>query len=163
MIHANCHIREILPKDNAEIAKVIRAVLIEFGVPKIGSAYEDKSLDALSDYYTNKNEIYFVIEKENKIVGGAGIRQLDNYQGKTCELQKMYFLPEARGIGLGHVLIQLCLDKAISFGFENCYLETMPYMKVARKLYRKIGFKDMDTPMGDTGHYACQRWMIKEL
>ena len=163
MIHANCHIREILPKDNPEIAKVIRAVLIEFGVPKIGSAYEDKSLDALSDYYSDKNEIYFIIEKENKIVGGAGIRQLDNYQGKTCELQKMYFLPEARGIGLGRFLIQLCLDKASSFGFENCYLETMPYMKAARKLYRKIGFQDMDTPMGDTGHYACKRWMIKKL
>lgn len=38
-------IREIQSKDNQQIKKVIRDVLIEFGVPKVGTAYEDKALD----------------------------------------------------------------------------------------------------------------------
>ena len=163
MIHANCLIREIKPADNKQIGKIIRDVVVEFGVPKVGSVYEDKSLNALSNYYTDDSEIYYIIEKNNRIVGGAGIKKLDNYEGAVCELQKMYFLSEIRGLGLGRKLIQLCLDKATSFKYQKCYLETMPYMKAARKLYRSMGFSDLEKPLGDTGHYACQRWMIKQL
>lgn len=163
MTHNNFKIREIQLKDNQKIAKVIRKILIEFGVPKVGTAYADKILDTLYEAYDTENAIYYVIEKEGEIFGGAGIKQLDNYEGNVCELQKMYFLPEARGIGLGSKMMETCLQKAKEFGFEQCYLETLPYMEDARKLYRKAGFKDLDAPMGDTGHYSCNLWMLKEL
>ena len=156
-------IREIQLEDNAKIAKAIRAVLIEYGVPKVGTAYADTILDTLFEAYNIENAIYFVIEKDGKIFGCAGIKQLDNYKGKVCELQKMYFLPEARGIGLGSKIMDTCLKKAKEFGFKKCYLETLPYMEDARKLYRKVGFKDLDAPMGDTGHYSCNLWMLKDL
>lgn len=159
----NFKIREILPEDNPKIAKVIRKILIEFGVPKVGTAYADKILDTLYEAYDTEKAVYFVIEKEGEIFGGAGIKQLDNYDGSVCELQKMYFLPEARGIGLGSNMMETCLQKAKEFGFEQCYLETLPYMEEARKLYRKVGFKDLDGPMGDTGHYSCNLWMLKVL
>ena len=159
----NFKIREIQLKDNPKIAKVIRKILIEFGVPKVGTAYADKILDTLYEAYDTDKAIYYVIEKEGEIFGGAGIKQLDNYEGNVCELQKMYFLPDARGIGLGSKMMETCLQKAKEFGFEQCYLETLPYMEDARKLYRKAGFKDLDAPMGDTGHYSCNLWMLKEL
>ena len=159
----NFKIREIQLKDNPKIAKVIRKILIEFGVPKVGTAYADKILDTLYEAYDTEKAIYYVIEKEGEIFGGAGIKKLDNYDGNVCELQKMYFLPEARGIGLGSKMMETCLQKAKEFGFEQCYLETLPYMEDARKLYRKAGFKDLDAPMGDTGHYSCNLWMLKEL
>jgi len=159
----NFKIREIKPTENAQIAKVIRAILIEYGVPKVGTAYADKMLDSLSDVYTIENAIYLVVEKHGVIYGGAGIKQLDNYQGKICELQKMYFLPEIRGIGLGNKMLDICLQKAISFGFEKCYLETLPYMEEARKLYKKAGFKNLNAPMGNTGHFSCNLWMLKNL
>ncbi len=75
----------------------------------------------------------------------------------------MYFLPEARGKGLGAQMIEKCLEKAKEFGFDQCYLETMPYMKAAKKLYQRNGFDFIDGPMGDTGHYSCNVWMIKKL
>lgn len=159
----NFIIREIQPNDNPKIAKAIRTVLIEYGVPKVGTAYADIILDTLSEAYKGENSVYFVIEKNGEIFGGAGIKHLDNYQGNVCELQKMYFTPEARGIGLGSKMMDICLQKATSFGFEHCYLETLPYMEEARKLYRKVGFKDLDAPMGNTGHYSCNLWMLKDL
>lgn len=163
MTHNNFKIREIQSEDNQKIAKVIREILIEFGVPKVGTAYADKILDTLYEAYDTEKAIYYVIEKEGEIFGGAGIKQLDNYDGSVCELQKMYFLPEARGIGFGSKMMETCLQKAKEFGFEQCYLETLPYMEDARKLYRKAGFKDLEAPMGDTGHYSCNLWMLKEL
>lgn len=163
MTHNNFKIREIKSEDNLKIAKAIRDILIEFDVPKVGTAYADKILDTLYEAYNVENAIYFIIEKDGEIFGGAGIKQLDNYDGNVCELQKMYFLPEARGIGFGKKMMDICLQKAKEFGFEQCYLETLPYMEGARKLYRKVGFKDLNEPLGDTGHYSCNLWMIKEL
>jgi putative acetyltransferase len=156
-------IREIELSDNPKIAKAIRSVLIEYGVPKVGTAYEDAALDCMTETYTADNKIYFVVAKGEAILGGAGISPLDNYDGNVCELQKMYFMSEARGIGLGSEMMEKCLYFAKEAGFEQCYLETLPYMEEARKLYRKVGFKSLDKPMGNTGHYSCTEWMIKDL
>ena len=156
-------IREIKQEDNVQIAKVIRDVLIEFGVPKVGTAYEDKATDEMYENFQKSTSIYYVIEHNNKIVGGAGIAQLDNFEGNTCELQKMYFLPITRGKSLGSKLISTCLQKAKELGFDHCYLETMPYMDAARALYKKNGFIGLEKRMGDTGHFSCNVWMIKKL
>lgn len=163
MSNNNIVIREITSVDNVQIAEVIRRVLIEFGVPKVGTAYADVSLDKMTENYNEINSIYFVIDDGVKIIGGAGIAQLDNFDGNVCELQKMYFLPEARGVGLGSKMMTICLEQAKNFGFEKCYLETMPYMEDARKLYKKFGFKMLEKPMGNTGHFSCNVWMIKDL
>lgn len=157
------HIREIEAQDNPKIAAAIREVLIEFGVPKVGTAYADKILDTLYEAYQKERASYFILLRGEEIVGGAGVAQLDNFEGNVCELQKMYFKSEARGKGLGKKMMDLCLNKAKEYGFEQCYLETLPYMEDARKLYRKVGFKDLDAPMGDTGHYSCNLWMLKDL
>ena len=129
----------------------------------MGTAYADKALDEMTTTYNKDNAAYFVVEDQGKIIGGAGIAPLENYKGPICELQKMYFLPEARGKGLGMKMMEVCLEKAKSFGFEKCYLETFPYMKDATKLYAKSGFEPLEGPLGDTGHYSCNVWMLKSL
>ena len=156
-------IREIKPNDNTELARVIRRVLIDLGVPKIGTAYADKALDKMYENYDVPRATYFVVEEDSKIIGGAGVAQVDNYKGNVCELQKMYFLEEARGRGIGAKMIQTCIDQGKQYGFEKMYLETMPYMNAAKKLYKKVGFEFIDAPMGDTGHYSCPVWMIKNI
>jgi putative acetyltransferase len=156
-------IREIQKQDNDEIAAIVRNVLMEMGAPKVGTAYADPYLDSLFEVYAVPNAIYFVIENNGKIIGGAGVKQLDNSDENICELQKMYFLPEARGLGLGKKLMDLCLEKATEFGFDGCYIETMTYMEAAQKLYKKVGFHYLDKPMGNTGHSSCPVWMLKKL
>ncbi|MDC6389563.1 GNAT family N-acetyltransferase [Maribacter sp. PR1] len=156
-------IREIEQSDDEEVARVIREVLVEMGVPKVGTAYADKALDHMFENYDVPRATYFVIDEGGKIIGCAGVAQLENYEGNVCELQKMYFLKEARGRGLGVKMMNACLDSARRFGFEKCYLETMPYMQGAQVLYKKSGFDYIDTRMGDTGHYSCPVWMLKTL
>ncbi len=156
-------IREIQLQDNAEVAKVIRSVLDEFNVPKVGTAYADPELDMMFETYENPKSAYFVVEKDGKIIGCAGIAPLANGSPEICELQKMYFLPETRGLGLGAQMMDACLTKAKALGFTKCYLETMPYMEAAQKLYKKSGFDYLDEPMGCTGHSSCPVWMIKQL
>ena len=156
-------IRKIKKEDNAQIANVIREVFISDDYPKTGTAFEDLQLDFMFATYDKPKSIYFVVEENNRIIGGAGISQLDNSEENICELQKMYFLKEARGKGIGHEMILKCIEKAKEFGFEKCYLETLPNMLDAQKLYQKVGFQYLDKPLGRTGHSSCPVWMIKEL
>lgn len=156
-------IREIQEKDNQQVKEMIRKVLIEMGVPKVGTAYEDKALDDMTATYGQPRMAYFVTVEEGRIIGGAGIAPLENGDPKICELQKMYFLPEARGKGAGAKMMEKCLAYAKAEGFTQCYLETMPYMENARKLYGRSGFRALEGPLGDTGHYNCTMWMIRDL
>lgn len=156
-------IRPIEVQDNPKVAAIIRSVLEDFNVPKVGTAYADISLDCMFETYQKEGAIYYVVEEGRKLIGGGGIAHLDNYDGNICELQKMYFLPEARGRGLGTEMIDICLRSARSIGYEKCYLETMTYMEAAQKLYKKYGFTYIDGPMGDTGHYSCGVHMLLDL
>ena len=156
-------IREIQKKDNKAIAEVIRAVLTELNVPKVGTAYADPQLDYMFEAYDKPKSAYFIVEKDGMVIGGAGVMQLENDGRNICELQKMYFLEQARGLGIGQKMIQKCIYKGKSFGYESCYLETMPFMQAAQKLYKKSGFEYLDAPMGCTGHTSCPVWMLKKL
>ena len=156
-------IREIQQKDNSAVAEVVRKVLVDLGVPKVGTAYEDKALDHMFENYNVPKATYFVVEENDKVIGCCGVAQLENYEGKVCELQKMYFLEEARGKGVGKQMIDICIARAKEYGFDKMYLETMPFMKAAQKLYQKSGFEYLEAPMGNTGHYSCPVWMLKDL
>ena len=92
-------IREIEPKDNAALANVVRSVILEMGAPKVGTAYEDKATDRMFETYQKEKARYFVLEYENKIIGGAGIAQLDNLREILVSYKKCIFYPlqEARG------------------------------------------------------------------
>ncbi len=156
-------IREIQQGDNKEIANVIHQVFISDKYPKTGTAFADSQLDSMFEAYDKPKAIYFVVEDNGKIIGGAGVSQLDNSEENICELQKMYFLQEARGKGIGFEMIQKCLQKAKDFGYEKCYLETLPEMLSAQKLYMKVGFEYLCAPLGGTGHTSCPVWMLKSL
>ena len=84
-------IQEIRSLDNDEVAAVIRKVLIDLGVPKVGTAYLDKTLDYMFQNYDKPRATYFVMEDQGRIIGCNGLAQLENYQGNICELQKKCF------------------------------------------------------------------------
>lgn len=159
----NYIIREIESKDNLKIATVIRNVFEELDAPKVGTAYADPHLNTLFEVYQDDTEIYFVVEKDEIILGGCGIGKLIDAEIKICELQKMYLAKEARGKGIAKDLMQKCLFFAKQVGYDKCYIETLPFMKDAQKLYVKSGFTYIDGPMGATGHNACDVFMIKDL
>jgi putative acetyltransferase len=156
-------IRLIQPSDNTDLARIVRDTLAEFGVNHPGTVYFDPTTDHLFELFQTERSIYFVAEINNRIVGGAGIYPSDGLPPDVCELVKMYLLPIARGSGLGRDLINKCLDFAKSAGYKQVYLETMPELKQALKVYEKFGFKYLDGPMGNTGHFGCDRWMLLEL
>jgi putative acetyltransferase len=100
---------------------------------------------------------------DGEMLGGGGIYPTEGLPENTCELVKMYLLLAARGKGIGKMIIENCLEKARDFGFEKVYLETMPELEQAISVYEKFGFEYLKGPMGNSGHFGCSKWMLKEL
>jgi putative acetyltransferase len=154
-------IRKILPSDNQIIKEIIQASILEYGAPKIGTAYSDAATQAMYEHYQKPRRTYYVLEVDGVVHGGAGVAPLDNYEGNVSELQKMYFKPEARGKGYGKKMMQVCLERSVQLGFESIYLETMDAMYDAQGLYKSVGFELLEVPLGDTGHFSCPVQMLK--
>jgi putative acetyltransferase len=160
----NTIIRLVISSDNAAVASIIRTVMPEFGAGGRGFAIHDPEVDDISNAFKGSSRsAYFVCEVDGKIVGGGGVAPLLGGDRNTCELKKMYFLPEGRGKGLGRKLVERCLEAAKEIGFEYCYLETFNTMKDAMVLYEKTGFEKIPGPLGNTGHFACDIFYKKKL
>lgn len=158
-------IRTIQIQDNPSIAQVIREVSKEFGLaPESGFAVADPILDDLYQVYAQPNAQYWIIEDaDSRVVGGGGLSPLQG-DATVLEIQKMYFLPELRGLGFAKKILEKCFEFAQQQGFQSCYLETTQDLWQAIKLYEKLGFKHLSQPKGNTGHsHVCEVWMLKTL
>jgi putative acetyltransferase len=158
-------IRTIQIQDNPSIAQVIREVSKEFGLaPESGFAVADPILDDLYQVYAQPNAQYWIIEDtDGRVVGGGGLSPLQG-DATVLEIQKMYFLPELRGLGFAKKILEKCFEFAQQQGFQSCYLETTQDLWQAIKLYEKLGFKHLSQPKGNTGHsHVCEVWMLKTL
>jgi len=156
--------RPIRPEDDAAVAAIIRRVMPEFGADGPGFAIHDPEVAHMSAAYSVPGSAYFVVAGDGgEVLGGAGIAALEGGEEAVCELRKMYFLPEARGKGVGQALLRHCLGVARDLGYRTCYLETLTGMDQAIHLYRKLGFKPLCAPLGQTGHGSCDQWFALDL
>jgi len=156
-------IRKIKPADNPKIEQIIKSTILEFNLPMTGTAYEDSETKNMYQSYQGDREIYFILEDSGIVVGGGGIKSLKDNSAHVCELQKMYFAPEARGKGYGKLMFDKCIEAAKKMGYKQCYLETSTVLEAAIHIYQKNKFKHLDGPLGGTGHYSCGVWMLKDL
>ena len=163
MLEKGYSIRPIQQHDDPAIAAVIRTVMPEFGATGSGFAINDPEVDWMSRAYAVPRSAYFVVEHEGEVLGGGGVAPLVGGDEGMCELRKMYFLPEARGIGAGSAMMTRCLDAARQFGFHQCYLETLTGMDAAMRLYERSGFRRIGQPMGATGHGGCNTFYLLDL
>ncbi|MEP6584734.1 MAG: GNAT family N-acetyltransferase [Ginsengibacter sp.] len=156
-------IRAIVEDDNERLASIIRSSLLEFGAARPGTVYFDESTDHLFEVFKKSGSVYFVAVKNNIVIGGAGIYPTGGLPAHVCELVKMYLSNEARGYGLGKLLLQTCIIAARKHGYTKMYLESMPELKTAIAMYTKAGFTFINKAIGNSGHTGCSIWMTKEL
>ncbi|MDI7385400.1 GNAT family N-acetyltransferase [Cronobacter dublinensis] len=156
--------RRMTAADNATVARVIRQVSAEYGLTADkGYTVADPNLDVLYTQYSKPGHAYWVVELDGEVVGGGGIAPLACSETDLCELQKMYFLPAARGRGLAKKLALQALEFARAQGYRRCYLETTAFLKEAIALYEHLGFVHISEPLGCTGHVDCEVRMLKTL
>lgn len=157
-------IRPIRRSDNRAVAAIIRDVMAEFDCTGVGYSCHDPEVDEMYEAYSNQRSIFYVIEATGDVAGCGGIAPLAGAGDDiTCELRKMYFRPQVRGLGLGLKLLRTCLSDAWNLEFRKCYIESVERMTSAISLYQKCGFERVDTPLGNTGHTTCDVCLVREL
>lgn len=157
-------LRPICPADNPQVAAIIRTVMTEYGAVGPGYSIEDPEVDAMFEAYNHARALFLVLENaDGHLVGCGGIAPLQGGDADTCELKKMYFLPEARGQGMGRKLMETLEVAARQRGFQQIYLETIAAMQEANRLYQRLQFEPLPGPMGNTGHTGCGLFYVKRV
>jgi putative acetyltransferase len=155
--------RNLEKKDNAEIAELIRSVFREFGIARPGTVYFDPTTDDLFTLFKKPGSVYWIAEDQGKIIGGCGIYPTENLPEGCGELVKFYLDSAYRGKGIGKQLMDISIATARVMRYDQLYLESLPELSRAISLYERAGFRFIDYKMGDSGHFGCNIWMLKDL
>ncbi|VFQ43129.1 GNAT family N-acetyltransferase [Desulfoluna butyratoxydans] len=154
-------IEEIRPEWDGAICEVIRKTGAEFGAVGEGFGPSDPEVSAMSRHYAPQDgSLYLVARVGGRVVGGCGVAPFQESR-ETCELRKLFLLPETRGLGAGRDLAERCLAFAEAEGYRRCYLDTLAAMTAAISLYEALGFEHLDAPLAGTIHGGCDVWMLK--
>ena len=107
----------------------------------------DAELATLPGAYAEPKGRLFYLEIDGEAVGCIGLRPLD---ATRCEIKRLFVIPARRGQGLGQKLVLAAIKAAQAIGYHRMFLDTLPKMPMALKLYREMGFRDTppyyDTP-----------------
>ncbi len=156
-------IRQIEKKDNSILAELIRKFFREFKIDRPGTVYADPTTANLYELFQTPSSKYWVAEENGIILGGSGVYPTIGLPDGCVELVKLYLSAESRGKGIGRDLLLKCIETAKELGFKQIYLESMPELGKAVGMYEKAGFKSICNRLGNSGHYSCDIWMVKEL
>jgi putative acetyltransferase len=155
--------RHLVKEDNKAIADLIRSVFREFGIARPGTVYFDPTTDDLFKLFSIPGSEYWIAEDDRKIIGGCGIYPTENLPDGCGELVKFYLNPSYRGKGIGKQLMDISIESARKMRYRQLYLESLPELGRAISLYERAGFKFINYKMGDSGHFGCNIWMLKDL
>ncbi len=61
----------------------------------------------------------------------------------ACEMKRLFVRRAFRRFGLGRVLAQALIDRAVQAGYSTMLLDTLDDMEVARGLYGTLGFEEI--------------------
>lgn len=159
----NYTVRKIIKEDNKVLASIIRASFEEFNVNTAGTVYEDPTTDDLYSLFKRADAVCWVAVIKDTVAGCAGIYPTNGLAAGYCEFVKFYLMPDARGMSIGSHLMSTCIQSASALGYTHIYLESFPAFDKAIHLYTKAGFKQLRAPLGNSGHFGCNIWMVKTL
>lgn len=100
---------------------------------------------------------FLVVYDGHRPIGCGGLKRLDN---QSCEIKRMYLLPEARGGGLSGLLLAALEARASELGYGRARLDTGPRQPAAKRLYEGAGYR----PIADyNGNTQASFWFEKEF
>ena len=97
-------------------------------------------LDTLPGEYAPPRGRLLIAKDDDAVAGCVAMRPLT---GETCEMKRLYVRPRFRTGGLGRQLAERVIAEARSAGYRRMYLDTLPTMAGAQRLYENLGFKDV--------------------
>jgi len=97
-------------------------------------------LKGLPGEYAPPRGRLLLAREDGVAVGCVAMRPLS---GDTSEMKRLYVRPRSRASGVGRQLAERVIAEARAIGYRRMYLDTLPTMTGAQRLYESLGFEDI--------------------
>ena len=77
---------------------------------------------------------------EGRVAGCVAVRP---FEGRTCEMKRLYVRTAFQGLGCGLFLAGQAIAWARVAGYDRMLLDTLPSMSSAQRLYERLGFREV--------------------
>jgi putative acetyltransferase len=141
------------PDQLIEIKKLFREYETWLGFDLSFQNFE-KEVSSLPGKYTPPKGAILMASFNEHIAGCIAVRPLDK---DICEMKRFFVRSKFRGYGIGKKLSEAIVEKAKEIGYAKIRLDTHNTFKAAIGIYRKLGFKEIDSyyhnPMPDVSYW----------
>lgn len=104
----------------------------------------DAELATLPGEYAAPAGALLVALVDGQAAGCGAIRALPDVDyANACEMKRLFVRRAFRGLGLGRVLAQTLMERAVQAGYSTLLLDTLDDMEAARGLYAELGFEEI--------------------
>jgi GNAT superfamily N-acetyltransferase len=145
MVHTPCF-QLLTPSSEAEWGEarnIVREYAAQLGVDLCFQGFEEE-LAQLAGHYAEPNGLFLLAFLDGAVAGCGGFRSLPDVDyPNACEMKRLFVRPAFRRFGLGRILGQALLDRALESGYSTMLLDTLDDMEAARGLYDSLGFEEV--------------------
>ena len=124
--------------DIGEVAALFRAYEAHIGVDLSYQGFADELATLPGKYAAPHGQLLIARGANGAAIGCVALRPME--APGCCEMKRLFVSPEGRGLGLGRALAEAVVAEAAKLGYAELRLDTLPSMREAIAIYRKLGF-----------------------
>lgn len=137
----------LLQADTPELLALARELFREYAASlDIDLCFQnfDAELAALPGEYAPPGGALLLAFADDALAGCGAMRALpDADHANACEMKRLFVRRAFRRFGLGRVLAQALIERAVASGYSSMLLDTLDEMESARALYAMLGFQEV--------------------
>ena len=121
--------------------KLFREYALQIGIDLSFQKFENEILEIEKQYSRPNGQLIIAYDKAENPIGCFGVRK---FADSICELKRMYLRKDVRGKGNGKKLLVKAVEVGKELNYKKMRLDTLPTMKSAIELYKKMGFHEIN-------------------
>jgi GNAT superfamily N-acetyltransferase len=119
------------------VATLFRAYAAALDVDLSFQEFDHELASLPGDYAPDRRGALLLAWLGDSCCGCVALRAFDDEQ---CEMKRLYVRADSRGLGAGRLLAEAVIERARQLGYRRMLLDTLPAMREAHALYRRLGF-----------------------